>query len=333
MLARPWADQTACPQQEGREAGWSLKLGAPLPQDQHPQPGAAERLPPRSPVWKCPQHLASFVRGRLCQGPTQRHQVGVPWEFPGRHSHPSPSRTRPASAEVLSGHTPADLRGGQGREFPCEHKRPSDEAIPEPAPASQGQEERRVRRFHSKKDGAPAGPSLLLGPGLHPGHPDPGALSLGRGLPLPIWPWNYPVSPPRPTPSDPMLWAESSSRAVSVCDNRLSTSSPRGPVPAPLLLMFQGDNQNRGPHPMKVGGWDARRPHLPTSEQPVSTRNQPDLRLESPPTRLPCGKKLGIARHFTCSESGPWLKRHLHSDGCPLLAGSLDSAPASALFG
>lgn len=185
-----------------------------------------------------------------------------------------------------------------------------------------------MRRFHSKKDDAPAGPpSLLLGPGLHPGHPDPGVLSLGRGLPLPIWPWNYPVSPPRLAPSDPVLWAESSSQAVSVCDNRLSTSSPRGPVPARLPLMFQGDDQNRGPHPMKVGGWDARRPHLPTSQQLVSTRNQLDLRLECPPTRLPRGEKSGIARHFTCSKSGPWFKRHLHSDGRPLLAGSLDSAP------
>lgn len=107
-------------------------------------------------------------------------------------------------------------------EFPCEHKRPSDEAIPEPAPASQGQEEQRVRRA----------PPLLLGPGLHPGHRDPGALFLGRGFPLPSWPWNYPVSPPRPPPSDPVRWAEPSSQAMSVCDNRLSTLSARGPVPA-----------------------------------------------------------------------------------------------------
>lgn len=46
--------------------------------------------------------------------------------------------------------------------------------------------------------------------------------------------------------------------------------------------MFQGEDQNKGPHTMKTGAWDARGPHLPTSGQPVSTQNQSDLRLESP---------------------------------------------------
>lgn len=77
-----------------------------------------------------------------------------------------------------------------------------------------------MRGFHNKEDGTPAGPPLCSWDqvSIQATLTHVGALSLGRGLPLPAWPWNYPVSPPRPPPSDPVLWAESSSWAVSVCD-------------------------------------------------------------------------------------------------------------------
>lgn len=69
--------------------------------------------------------------------------------------------------------------------------------------------------------------------------------------------------------------------AGSECVRPITRCQPRLPGVRSLPpLEFQGDDQNRGPQAVKTGGWDARRPH-PPSGQPVPTRNQLDLRLES----------------------------------------------------
>lgn len=93
-------------------------LGAPPP----PGPASLARSS-RAPAPSQP-HLEVSValglgRGRLCQGPAQRTQAGVPCEFPGRHSHSSPFRdlARLCSGPVWA-HTLRPQRGPPGPNTP-----------------------------------------------------------------------------------------------------------------------------------------------------------------------------------------------------------------------
>ena len=78
VLARPWADQTACPQQEGREAGWSLKLGAPPPPGPA-SPARSSREPaPLQPRLEVSAELGFVYKRKTLPGPRT--------EAPGRGS-------------------------------------------------------------------------------------------------------------------------------------------------------------------------------------------------------------------------------------------------------